>query len=118
MAVPAGSPADPAPGPAARPAGYVRVAGDEVRIWVRVQPGASRTELAPARGGELTLRVAAPPVEGRANDAARRFLAELLGVAPSAVRLVQGATSRRKCFAVRGISPAQVQARLAGHLPR
>lgn len=68
-------------------------------LAVRVQPGASRTGAAGATGvdgTELKVRLASPPVDGRANDELVRWLAKGLGVPRSAVTLVRGQTSRSK----------------------
>jgi uncharacterized protein YggU (UPF0235/DUF167 family) len=54
--------------------------------------------------GALRLRLAAPPVDGRANAALTAFIAERLGVAPGDVRLARGATTRRKVVRVRGVT--------------
>ena len=63
--------------------------------------------------GSLAVRVAAPPVEGRANDALRKVVAKALGVAPSRVQLVRGEHSREKTLSVEGVDAADVRARLA-----
>ena len=63
--------------------------------------------------GSLAVRVAAPPVEGRANEALRKAVAKALGVAPSRVTLVRGERSREKTLSVEGIDAAGVRARLA-----
>jgi hypothetical protein len=76
-----------------------------VTFEVKVQPRASRTALAGQQAGAIRLSVAAPPVEGKANEECRRFLAELLGVRRSAVEIVSGASSRTKVIRVRGIAP-------------
>lgn len=60
----------------------------------------------------VVVRVAAPPVEGRATEEARRLLARALGVAPSAVSLRSGPRSRSKLFLVAGLVPDEVRARL------
>jgi uncharacterized protein (TIGR00251 family) len=80
-----------------------------VRLRVRVQPRASRTECTGLVGHELKIRVAAPPVDGAANDALVRFLAALLGVPRSAVMLVAGVSSRSKVFEVRGADETLVR---------
>lgn len=70
------------------------------RLRIAAQPGASRTEVVGEHDGCLKLRVAAPPVEGRANDELVRFLSQRLSVPKRAVRLVSGAGARRKRFAI------------------
>lgn len=72
----------------------------EVRVRPRSRPG---VEMA---GETIVVRVGAPPVEGRANEEARRVLAEALGVPPSRVRLVRGRRSRAKAFAIEGLDAA------------
>lgn len=71
---------------------------------MHVQPRASRTELAGQYGDALKVRLAAPPVGGAANEALVRFLAELLEVPRSAVRLERGAAGRSKLVAVQGLT--------------
>ncbi|MCC7059961.1 MAG: DUF167 domain-containing protein [Burkholderiaceae bacterium] len=68
------------------------------RIRIVAQPGARRTELVGEHDGCLKLRVAAPPVDGRANEEIARFLAERLGVPRRALVMIGGAGSRRKLF--------------------
>jgi hypothetical protein len=80
-----------------------------VRIAVHVQPRARRTELVGRHGDSLKIRLAAPPVDGAANDALVRFLAERLGVPRSAVRIASGAGSRTKVVAVDGVSVAEAE---------
>jgi uncharacterized protein (TIGR00251 family) len=65
-------------------------------LLVHVQPGASHSEPAGEYDGCLKLRIAAPPIEGRANEALRTSFAERLGVPRSAVRVEHGNISRRK----------------------
>ena len=77
-----------------------------------MQPRASRTELAGTHGDAIKLRVAAPPVEGEANREVRRFLAKLLGVAPSSVEVVSGETGRRKVVEISGTTVEAAHARL------
>ncbi len=74
-----------------------------VVVDVHVQPQSGRTAVVGRHGAALKLRVAAPPRDGRANEAACALLARTLGVAPSAVSLVSGATSRSKRLKVEGI---------------
>jgi uncharacterized protein len=60
------------------------------------------------------VRVTAPPVDGRANDALRRLIARRAGVAPSRVTLVRGEKSRDKTLSVEGVDPATLRERLLG----
>jgi uncharacterized protein (TIGR00251 family) len=75
---------------------------------VRVTPRASRDAIEGEYQGALKVRLTAPPVEDRANDALRRFLATRLNVPVSAVRIVGGEKSRNKRAAVAGVTRAQV----------
>ncbi len=77
------------------------------RLRIAAQPGAPRTEAVGEHDGCLKLRVAAPPVEGRANEEIVRFLAERLSVPKRSVRLVSGAGARRKRFALDAPHEAQ-----------
>ena len=83
--------------------------GTALLLALHVQPGASRTEVAGTHGAagdtRLKLRLAAPPVDGKANAELLRFLAEAFGVPLRQVVLVRGATSRQK--SVRIDSPAR-----------
>ncbi len=64
--------------------------------------------------GALKVRVAAPPVEGAANQAMLRFLAEELGVSRRSVRLVAGAAGRQKLVVVEGVTPEELTERWPG----
>ena len=81
---------------------------------MKVQPRAKTTGLAEKIGGAYKLRLAAPPVDGKANEACIRFFAGQFGVAPSAVRIVQGLSSRLKVVEIEGIDPAHVE-EILGH---
>ena len=86
-------------------------------ISVHTMPGARRTEIAGLHGEALKVRVAAPAVEGKANDALVAFVAERLGVPRRDVRLVSGERSREKRLEVSGAAAgaeAALQPPLAG----
>jgi uncharacterized protein (TIGR00251 family) len=83
-------------------------------LRVRLTPRAGRSQIDGWDGDLLRVRVAAPPVEGRANDVLLRLLAEALDVPLSRLRLVRGRTSREKVVAVEGVSGEDVRARLGG----
>lgn len=69
---------------------------------LHVQPGASRSEFAGEHGGRIKVRLAAPPVEGRANEALVEFLADYFEVPRRNVRITAGLKSRRKRVVVEG----------------
>jgi hypothetical protein len=83
-----------------------------VRLRLRIQPRASREEIAGAVGDAIRVRLTAPPVDGAANDALVRFLAARLKVPRSAVELVSGRTGRTKLVAVTGVSVEETVQRL------
>lgn len=80
-------------------------AEDAITLTVHVQPGAKRTEAAGLHGDALKIRLAAPPVDGQANEALIAFLAEAFGVPKRQVKLISGHASRSK--RVRVIGPRQ-----------
>jgi uncharacterized protein (TIGR00251 family) len=85
---------------------------DSVSFAVRVQPRASRTAITGVLGDAIKIAVAAPPVEGKANEALVRFIAELLGIARSSVGIVSGEASRNKVVRVIGVRAEFVRNRL------
>jgi uncharacterized protein (TIGR00251 family) len=91
----------------------VRQSAGHVTFLVRVQPRACRSELAGDWQGALRVRLAAPPLEDRANDALRRFLADRLSVPLSAVRITRGEHSRNKRVEISGATVEQVRAMAA-----
>ena len=95
--------------------GVLRVteANGRVRFSVRVQPRASKTEVAGMHGEALKVRIAAPPVDGAANDALTIFLAEIFMVSRRNVRIVGGETSRSKLVEIEGTTERAVR-QLAG----
>jgi uncharacterized protein (TIGR00251 family) len=81
-------------------------------LVVRLTPRASRDEIVGWQGDELRVRLRAPPVDGRANEALLRLLASRLDVSPSSIELVSGATARVKRLRVEGLTDAEVRRRL------
>lgn len=93
---------------------WCRVAGDgHIGLTLHIQPGAKKTEFAGLHGDALKIRLAAPPVDGKANEALVRFIADTLGLPRSAVSLKSGQTSRRKVLEIHGGDIAAIRA-LAG----
>ncbi len=86
---------------------------DELRIEIRLTPRAGSDRLDGVVDGVLRCRVAAPPVDGAANEALVRLLAHELDVPPSVVRLVSGERGRRKLVAI----PASARSRVAARWP-
>ena len=84
--------------------------GCELDVWV--QPRASRDELAGVQGDALKLRVAAPPVDGEANEAVVRLLAKATGLPRSALEIVRGQSGRRKTVRLQGLEVEEARRRL------
>lgn len=83
-------------------------------LWVRVQPRAKRTEVVGERDRAVVIRVAAPPVDGKANQALCRFVAERVGVPRGAVSVARGEGGRDKLLRVQGASARQLRTALLG----
>ncbi len=79
-----------------------------VILPVRVQPRASKDEIAGEMNGALRVRLQAPAVENRANEALVDFLAQLLKTPKSAVRILSGERSRSKRIEIRGVTKQQI----------
>jgi uncharacterized protein len=84
--------------------------GGALTFRVRVVPRASRSEVAGEHDGALRVRVAAPPVEGAANEELARLLAKAFGVPARDVEITSGHTSKTKTVRVRGASAGQLRA--------
>lgn len=69
-------------------------------LTLHIQPGAKKTEVVGVHGDALKIRLAAPPVDGKANAALIAFVAETLGIPRSALELISGETSRRKRISI------------------
>jgi uncharacterized protein len=80
-----------------------------VIFTVRVQPRASKDEIAGEMGGAIKVRLLAPALEDRANQALVELLAQLLKTPKSAVRILSGDSSRIKRVEIRGVSKAQIE---------
>lgn len=86
---------------------------ESTRLRLRVVPGAVKPGVVGRHGEGWKIRVAAPPERGAANEAVVELVADVLGVARRAVRLVSGHASRDKILEVAGVRPAETEARLA-----
>ena len=92
--------------------GAIHSTGGGVRLTVQVQPRTKETEWTGPHGDALRVRVAAPPVNGKANQALIAFVAKTFGVAKDAVAIVRGERGRRKVLDVAGVSLEEARARL------
>ena len=90
---------------------WLRQGERQTTLTLHIQPGAKKTEVAGVHGDALKIRLAAPPVDGKANAALIAFVADRLGLAKSAVSLKSGQTSRRKVLEVTA-APADTLERL------
>lgn len=81
-------------------ADWFRTNGEIITLTLHVQPGAKRSEITGLHGDALKLKLAAPPIEGRANEALLRLIADLFEVPLRQVELKQGGQSRHKVVAI------------------
>jgi hypothetical protein len=81
---------------------WYRREGDGITLTLHIQPGAKRSEVAGLHGDALKIRLAAPPIEGRANEALQRFIADSFDVPLRQVELLRGAQSRHKMVKITG----------------
>ncbi len=81
---------------------------EQATIVVQVQPNASQNRVARFEDGILHLRIAAPPVKGKANQELLRFLSDILEISQTSLTIEKGLTSKRKVIAVTGLTQQQV----------
>ena len=81
-------------------------------LAIRVQPRAKRTEVAGERGEAIVIKVNAPPVDGKANEAVCRLIAQRLGVPSRDVRIVRGERARDKVVRIDGVDAEAARAKL------
>ncbi len=87
----------------------LREANGHVTFKVRVTPRASKNQIVGVEGDAVKVRLAAPPVEGKANEALVKFLASLLDVPRSSLEIIAGQSSRNKVIRIRGVGVKQVE---------
>lgn len=92
----------------------ITATADGVRLTLRVQPSAARSEVAGRHGDAIRVRLAAPPVDGKANEALIALLSELLAVPKRSVVLTRGATGRSKVVEVTGVDVTTATRTLLG----
>ena len=88
-------------------------AKDKTKISLRVVPGAAKSELAGLTAGVLRIKIAAPPVKGKANKELISFLSHLLGISKGTLTIIKGHTSRDKIIAIDDLSQDEVTRRLS-----
>ncbi|MBN1674825.1 MAG: YggU family protein [Kiritimatiellae bacterium] len=93
---------------------WISESAQGVVVSCRVVPRAARNEIQGLLGEALKVRLQAPPVEGKANEALVKFLAKTLGVPPRAVAILSGHTGRNKRVLLTGLTESAVRRRLAG----
>ncbi len=93
---------------------WLKADGDGVILNLHIQPGAKKTEIVGLHGAALKIRLAAPPVDGKANAALLAFIATKLGTGRTALEIVGGQTSRAKRVRVTGVAPEAARAALHG----
>ena len=91
---------------------FLTIRGDGAYLAIKVQPRASRNEICQVMGGELKVKISAPPVDSAANEALVDFLAGTLGCPRGCVKLVRGHTSRHKQFLIQGVTSEAIAAKL------
>jgi uncharacterized protein (TIGR00251 family) len=84
---------------------------ERIKIWVQVHPNARRNEVQGEKNGVWHLKIAAPPVKGRANQELINLLSDVLQVSKSNLAIEKGLSSRRKLIDIRGLAQEQVKAR-------
>jgi uncharacterized protein (TIGR00251 family) len=94
--------------------GAVALSQEQARIIVQVQPNARQNEVVAFENGVLHIKVAAPPVKGKANKELIGFLSRLFDISKTRVAIEKGETSRRKVIAITGLNQTQILERLRG----
>ena len=83
-----------------------------VTFAIKVVPRASKNQVAGVEGDAIKIRLNAPPVEGKANEALIEFLADVLGIRRAQIEIVMGQTSRHKVVRVSGVTARQIEGKL------
>ena len=83
---------------------------ETARLAVRIRPGAAASQVVEFRDNAWQIRIAAPPVEGKANDRLIEFLSGVLKVRKSAISIQRGHAARNKLLSIEGVSDAEIKA--------
>ncbi len=95
--------------------GDIMVEKEQSKIAAHIQPNASQNEVVGFKDGVLQVRIAAPPVKGKANQELIKFLSNVLGVSKSNLTIEKGITSKKKTVVIRGLGQEQVARLLERH---
>jgi hypothetical protein len=79
------------------------LSGNSINIQVQIQPRSSKDQIVGLHNGRLKIKISAPPVDGKANQALIEFIAKALGVSKSKVEIVKGHSSKLKTLKISGI---------------
>ena len=93
---------------------WLHESGKDVVLSLHVQPGAKKTEVVGLYGDALKIRLAAPPVDGKANECLLEYVADTLNIPRRQVILVSGSSSRSKRLAVAGMTADEIERRMVG----
>jgi len=88
---------------------------EPIRIVVRVQPNAGRNEVLGFKDDILRIRIAAPPVKGKANQELIAFLSDILGIRKSNLAIEKGTTGKKKVISITGLTQTQIIERATGN---
>ncbi len=81
---------------------FVKKYKDGLLIKIHVQPKAKKDEIVGIQGDTLKVRIKAPPIKGKANEALQKFLSKLLKISKSSIEIVSGETSKQKSIYIKG----------------
>jgi len=95
--------------------GEIMVEKEQSKIAVHIKPNASQNEVVGLKGGVLQVRIAAPPVKGKANKELIKFLSNVLGITKSNLTIEKGIAGKKKTIAIRGLGQEQVTRLLERH---
>ena len=93
---------------------WIKATPDGAILTIRVVPRASKNSIDGPLGDALKIRLQSPPVDGKANKALVRFLADMLDLSASRITILSGETGRSKRIEIRGVAEASVRAKLIG----
>ena len=94
--------------------GNITVKEEQATIVVQVQPNASQNRVTRFEDGVWHLRIAAPPIRGKANKELCKFLSEILGIGQNKLTIAKGMTGKRKVIVIKGLTQNQVMEQLLG----